>query len=117
MARGWWSWHPSPSQGWWPKRCVFVSVLIIGGPCGSRRAEMAQRGLHNHAATTAVKEVSCASGHHVWWYRYLVDDENRPGDLRRPATTALQHDYGTVFDQFATPHTGHLTALEGAGEA
>ena len=29
---------------------------------GSRRAGTAQRGLHNHAATIAVKEVSCASG-------------------------------------------------------
>ena len=55
--------------------------------------------------------------HHVWWHRHLVDDENRPGDLRRPATTALQHDDRTLFDQLATPHTGHLTALEGAAEA
>ena len=50
-----------------PERCVFVRVQIIGilvrGAAGwsvgpSCRAETAQRELHNHAATVAVKEVS-----------------------------------------------------------
>ena len=90
------------------------SVCGSSGVLLARRSVLLGRGRaapkrHSEDYTTtprpvAVKEVSRLSGDHVRGRRHLVDDEDRPGHLRRAATTALEHHDRAVFDQLAAPH-------------